>query len=94
MNLRRHLARLFKRLFSGGTWADLVASPGNRPEEAIDAFHTMRSRGIRVRYRVVGIGGGPGAPLGSVAQTVKVEVHRDDLRRAHEALEDMRRNDQ
>lgn len=80
-----------RRIWRGGLWTDLIAEAGNRPEWTIRAYYLLQREGIRARYRVVGTGGGPGAPLGSVAQTIKIEVHRDDEQRARGIVDSMAR---
>jgi hypothetical protein len=82
--LRGLLTSILERIRYGGRWVDLVADPGHRPEYTIKLYHALVNRGVRARYRVVGVGGGPGTPIGSVGQTIKIIVHRDDLGRARE----------
>lgn len=89
--LRRRIGSLLAQLRRGGTWTELSADPGHRPEEAIALYHALRRHGIRVKYRVVGVGGGPGTPIGSVGQTISVIVHREDFHRAQRVLDSGRR---
>lgn len=89
--LRRGIGSLLLRLRRGGVWTELSADPGHRPEEAITLYHTLRHQGIRVKYRVVGVGGGPGTPIGSVGQTISIVVHREDFHRAQRVLDSQRR---
>lgn len=86
MGLREKLREIWR----GGIWTDLIAAPGHRPELTVRAYYELQRSGIRVRYRVIGTGGGPGAPLGAMAQTIKIEVHRDDLDDARAVVEKLR----
>ena len=86
MSLRDKL----RQIWSGGTWTDVIAEPGHRPEFTVRAYYELQRKGLRVRYRVIGTGGGPGAPLGSMAQTIKIEVHRDDLAAARAVVAGLR----
>lgn len=63
-----------------------MAEAGNRPERVVRAYYLLQRHGIAVRYRVIGTGGGPGTPLGSMAQTIKIEVHHEDEQRAREII--------
>lgn len=80
---------LLHRIWRGGPWTDLIAEAGHRPDRIIHAYYLLRNNGIPVRYRVVGTGGGPGAPLGSMAQTIKIEVLREYEQQAREILDSM-----
>lgn len=89
--IRTWITAWLERLRRGGQWTELTADPGHRPEETIAVFHHLQREGVRARYRVVGIGGGPGTPIGSVGQTISLIVHRDDVHRARELLDATRR---
>jgi hypothetical protein len=80
--LIRRGIELVDRLRRGGVWTELSSDPGHRPEHTIALYHSLRRNGIRVKYRVIGIGGGPGTPIGSVGQSISILVHRDDFHRA------------
>lgn len=84
--IARAVHRAIQRLRRLSPWVDVVAQPGHRPDRLVGWYYALRQRGIRVRYRVVGIGGGPGTPIGSVGQTIKLIVHRDDETSAREIL--------
>lgn len=88
---RRWIRAIAEYLRRGSLWTELASDPGHRPEEAISLFHLLRREGIRVRYRVVGIGGGPGTPIGSVGQTLSLIVHRDDVPKAQQLIDAARR---
>lgn len=72
------------RLPASDPYVDLFTDPGHRPQQAVVLYHHLRRNGIHARYRVVGIGGGPGTPIGSVGQNLTVRVPRSEEPRARE----------
>lgn len=86
--LPRLLLSLLRRLRGSRSrrvrYIDLFSDPGHRPERAVVLYHYLRRHGIHARYRVIGIGGGPGTPIGSVGQSLTVRVPRSEESRARE----------
>lgn len=65
---------------------------GNRPEYAARLHAILRQRGIRSAYHVVGTGGGsPAGGIGSVSQSIKLMVHRDDYHQARQIVWEIER---
>jgi hypothetical protein len=86
--VKRLLKRIWERFREGGTWQQLMAEPGNRPEYVTRVHAALRAQGIRSTYQIVGTGGGtPAGGLGSVSQTIKLLVHRDDYAEARRIMD-------
>jgi hypothetical protein len=90
--IKHALQRAASAIAASGSWRQLTAVRGNRPDHVTRIHSILRSHGVRCTYQVVGTGGGtPAGGIGAVSQTIKLLVHRDDFHKAKQIVDEYER---